>query len=138
MEDADVRSLRSRPPGPLAPTKQDHPRRSTFPPPRLNSQPPFRYHREGHMAQPTDNSVSGTARSSVSCPQCGAQVTAEPAHAGDKGVLFQCPNCGKMFGIVPGIPEAQQQPSGPSPGPDELPPDGLRAPDSDQETSEPI
>jgi hypothetical protein len=35
-------------------------------------------------------------------------VTAEPAEAGDKGVLFRCSNCGKMFGIVPGISEEEQ------------------------------
>jgi uncharacterized Zn finger protein len=60
------------------------------------------------MAEPTDESVSEAPLATVNCPQCGTPVTAEPAEAGDKGVLFRCPNCGKMFGIVPGISEAEQ------------------------------
>jgi uncharacterized Zn finger protein len=60
------------------------------------------------MAQPTDDRASGLPLATVSCPQCGKKVTAQPAHAGDKGVLFECPHCGKMFGIVPGISETEQ------------------------------
>ena len=60
------------------------------------------------MAQPTDDRISEVPPAPVNCPQCGMPVTAEPAEAGDKGVLFRCANCGKMFGIVPGISEEEQ------------------------------
>ncbi|MEA2485244.1 MAG: zinc-ribbon domain [Actinomycetota bacterium] len=76
------------------------------------------------MAVPIDDGVSGVTPTSVSCPRCGAQVTAEPSHAGDRGMLFECPACGKIFGIVPGIPNVQQGPSTPSRGSGELPADG--------------
>lgn len=65
------------------------------------------------MAEPTDDRVTEMTPAPVSCPRCGFQVTAEPSHAGDKGRLFECSNCGKMFGIVPGISEAEQAPSDP-------------------------
>jgi hypothetical protein len=39
-------------------------------------------------------------------------------------MLFECPACGKIFGIVPGIPNVQQGPSTPSRGSGELPADG--------------
>jgi predicted RNA-binding Zn-ribbon protein involved in translation (DUF1610 family) len=67
------------------------------------------------MAKPNDETASGATPTSVACPHCGAQVTAEASYAGDKGILFQCPNCGRMFGIVPGIPNAQQRSSWPPP-----------------------
>jgi hypothetical protein len=86
------------------------------------------------MAEPIDDSVRGVTPTSVSCPRCGAQVTAEPTHAGDKGVLFQCPVCGKMFGIVPGIPNVQQGSSTPSADPREILADEL---DSSPATEEP-
>lgn len=60
------------------------------------------------MAEPTEDRLSKIPLTSVSCPRCGGRVTAEPAEAGDKGALFRCPNCGGMFGIVPGISEAEQ------------------------------
>jgi predicted Zn finger-like uncharacterized protein len=60
------------------------------------------------MAQPTNDRLSEVPHAPVNCPQCGTAVTAEPSEAGDKGVLFRCPKCGKMFGIVPGISEAEQ------------------------------
>jgi DNA-directed RNA polymerase subunit RPC12/RpoP len=60
------------------------------------------------MAQPTDDSKRELPLAIVNCPRCGRKVTAEPSHAGEKGVLFQCPHCGKMFGIVPGISETDQ------------------------------
>jgi transcription elongation factor Elf1 len=55
------------------------------------------------MAEPAPLSSSGAPRSTVSCPECGSQVTEESARDGDKGKVFHCPNCGKLFGIVPGI-----------------------------------
>jgi DNA-directed RNA polymerase subunit RPC12/RpoP len=68
------------------------------------------------MAKPKDDSAGEIPLATVNCPRCGARVTAEPAFAGDKGVLFRCSNCGKMFGIVPGISEDEQARSDPPEG----------------------
>jgi uncharacterized C2H2 Zn-finger protein len=68
------------------------------------------------MATPKDDRAGEIPLATVNCPGCGARVTAEPALAGDKGVLFHCPNCGKMFGIVPGISEDEQARSDPPEG----------------------
>jgi hypothetical protein len=121
--DDDVHSTGPRPICPDA-SEQSDAQRSRFLASRLNSQPPFRLHRERLMAEPIDDSVNGITSTSVSCPGCGAQVTAEPSHAGDRGMLFECPACGKIFGIVPGIPNVQQGSSTQSAG-GEIPADRL-------------
>ena len=56
------------------------------------------------MAEPP-GFTSGAPRPTVDCPQCGSPVTADSAQDGDRGKAFRCSNCGKLFGIVPGISE---------------------------------
>jgi predicted RNA-binding Zn-ribbon protein involved in translation (DUF1610 family) len=59
------------------------------------------------MAEPSHQRPEDRSIASIRCPRCGTQVTAEPAHTGDKGALFECPNCGTLFGIIPGIEEGE-------------------------------
>jgi predicted Zn finger-like uncharacterized protein len=57
------------------------------------------------MADAPPENTSGVPRLTVSCPACGSPVTADSSQEGDKGRVFRCPNCAKLFGIVPGISE---------------------------------
>lgn len=66
------------------------------------------------MAEQSDDRVSRVPPTTVDCPSCGAEVTAVPAEAGDKGTVFRCAQCDTLFAIVPGIAEPEEEPLGPS------------------------
>jgi transposase-like protein len=59
---------------------------------------------------PSEDAVSQVPPATVNCPACGAEVTAGPSSDGDKGSGFRCLACNRLFGIVPGIAEIEEEP----------------------------